>query len=132
MSPENQPNNDLPTNGSSEDRLERKHTSFKSRNVTTAYRAAFKEACGEVDALTEKLKGERELDYTAIDNLSKAIAELKKDSVHRSQILLAVNRSCSCGGRPAGTPSTCPACEVWHRLFGDSIAARSGDEKGRA
>lgn len=60
-----------------------------------------------------------------------ALREARKDSVHRAQVLLAVNRSCSCGGRPAGTPSTCPACEVWHRLFGD-MAARSGEEKGGA
>ena len=40
-------------------------------------------------------------------------------AVSKAQLNLAVNRSCSCGGRPPGTPSTCPACEVWHRLFGD-------------
>lgn len=41
------------------------------------------------------------------------------ESVSKAQLNLAVNRSCTCGGRPPGTPSTCPACEVWHRLFGD-------------
>ena len=40
-------------------------------------------------------------------------------AVSKAQLNLAINRSCSCGGRPPGTPSTCPACEVWHRLFGD-------------
>ena len=51
----------------------------------------------------------------------------KADTVGRGEILLAVNRSCSCGGRGPGEPSTCPACEVWHRLFGDNqpLAARA-------
>jgi hypothetical protein len=72
------------------------------------YNKYLNEACATVDALRDKnarLKAEAE--------------KLRGDSVSRAQLNLAVNRSCSCGGRPPGTPSTCPACEVWHRLFGD-------------
>ena len=60
----------------------------------------------------QAFKGER-------DSLAAQITEAKRDAVSKAQLNLAVNRSCSCGGRPPGTPSTCPACEVWHRLFGD-------------
>ena len=47
------------------------------------------------------------------------IDRLRENTVSRAQLNLAVNRSCTCGGREPGTPSTCPACEVWHRLFGE-------------
>ena len=55
-----------------------------------------------------------------VDALRLAVADAAlAEAVSKAQLNLAINRSCSCGGRPPGTPSTCPACEVWHRLFGD-------------
>ena len=58
---------------------------------------------------------------TALAASQAKVGELQKDGASRAQINLAVNRSCGCGGREPGTPSTCPACEVWHRLFGDLV-----------
>ena len=72
-------------------------------------RAELTVACAEVDRLRLALAASQ-------DEAEKA----KADTVGRGEILLAVNRSCSCGGRGPGEPSTCPACEVWHRLFGDN------------
>ena len=64
----------------------------------------------EIMALNQKLASART-----------AAEQAQRDAVSKAQLNLAVNRSCSCGGRPPGTPSTCPACEVWHRLFGDLV-----------
>lgn len=45
----------------------------------------------------------------------------RESGAGRQEILLAVNRSCSCGGKGMDDPGACPACEVWHRLFGDAV-----------
>lgn len=49
------------------------------------------------------------------DAQREVILKRAKDAVNR-----AVNASCTCGGKPAGS-AACPACMVWHRLTGQTF-----------
>jgi hypothetical protein len=52
--------------------------------------------------------------------LAAADAALKvceaKELITRRDLELAVNASCTCGGKGPDDPQACPACMVWHRL----------------
>jgi len=36
--------------------------------------------------------------------------------ISRNQLRLAVNESCTCGGKGVGDEGACPACLVWHQI----------------
>ena len=57
-------------------------------------------------------------EQTAQDPLPVRLRSIPRDWREMREVGYCHHRS-TCRGREPGTPSTCPACEVWHRLFGE-------------